>query len=445
MAPVARGVKATAPRLLFLFTLSLLFPIYFEVLGMRLSPTRVFLLIVVVPMTVQLFSGKAGSIRAIDILLLLYCLWIGITLTVNHGIGRMPLAVISTVELFGGYLVGRILVKNETDFQAYFRYFVYALFFLFPFALIELFTNQNYLQILFKPFFATHLKPGSSYGRMGLERVMGSFEHPILFGLFCSLGFANLFYIHNKKIILASLAAGFVGVMTFTSLSSAPFLVVGTQAALMAWGRVTHERWYLLILLTAVAYITVDLLSNRTPITILINYITFNPFTAWVRINTWQFGSAEVLRHPFFGIGLSSNWVRPDWLTSSVDNFWLLNAMRYGLPGVFFLIAGLASGLWAIIRQKTLSNNARRYRVGYIIALTALYMALSTVHIWGDTSAYMMSYIGAGMWLSNAPKLEEQHIKAPESVEVEKPSRFRRDPIPTPEQPRSARSRWTRL
>ena len=46
----------------------------------------------------------------------------------------------------------------------------------------------------------------------------------------------------------------------------------------------------------------------------------------------------EVGRHPVFGIGLN-DWTRPWWRAkmASFDNFWLLQAMRFGLPTLIFL------------------------------------------------------------------------------------------------------------
>jgi len=45
-----------------------------------------------------------------------------------------------------------------------------------------------------------------------------------------------------------------------------------------------------------------------------------------------------VRAHPVFGIGYG-DWARPNWIPASVDNFWLLTAMRHGVPGLGFLAA----------------------------------------------------------------------------------------------------------
>ena len=82
----------------------------------------------------------------------------------------------------------------------------------------------------------------------------------------------------------------------------------------------------------------------------LITYLTFNSGTAYWRLHIWNFGSAEVWRNPLFGIGLN-DWARPSWMwTASVDNFWLLTAMRYGIPAFLLLVAGIAPNLVGIVR-----------------------------------------------------------------------------------------------
>jgi O-antigen ligase len=185
--------------------------------------------------------------------------------------------------------------------------------------------------------------------------------------------------------------------MTFTSLSSGPLLAVALQIIMIGWGWITRNAWWALIGLAVIAYVAIDLLSNRTPVQVLISYLTFSPANAYTRLAIWNFGSAEVLRHPLFGIGLN-NWERPSWMTSSVDNFWLATAMRYGLPGVLLLMAGIAANLVQIIRAD-LPDRLKPVRDGYVIATVGTLMVLSTVHVWGSAAALILFYFGAGNWM----------------------------------------------
>lgn len=402
-APAAATAAATPDRwLLPLFVVALIPPSYFFVGDMKLSPVRLLLLVAFLPLLVRLLSGAAGRLRPIDILLMLFMLWIGVTFAVHHGTERLPLAAITVVELFGGYLVGRTLVRNPDDHRLLYRSLFWSLVVMAPFVAYELLTDRNLLQEISRQVMPTYFKGKSSYGRMGMYRVMAGFEHPILYGLFAMTLFAPILALQRQVGFGTLLLAGFLGFMTFAALSSAPLLGLAVQIGLIAWAWTTGGRWWLLAGLVTVAYVTVDLLSNRTPITILISYITFDPATAWARINTWTFGSAEMWRHPVFGIGMN-DWTRPSWLTGSVDNFWLLNGMRHGVVGVLLLIAALATGFFAVAQARGLDPEAARWRRAHVLTLVALYFTLCTVHVWASTSSYVMLLIGAGLWFADRP------------------------------------------
>ena len=49
-------------------------------------------------------------------------------------------------------------------------------------------------------------------------------------------------------------------------------------------------------------------------------YFTFSTTSAYNRIIIFEYGSAEVMRNPIFGIGLG-DWIRPVWMSDSMDNF----------------------------------------------------------------------------------------------------------------------------
>lgn len=394
------SAAATAPVLLVLFVLSLVPPSYFFLGELRLSPTRVLLLAVFVPLLIRLLMGAAGRFRVTDTLLMLFMVWMVVTLLYHHGIERFPYAMISVVELFGGYLVGRVLVRNATDFALLFRCIFWVLVALSPVVLVELLTDRNLLQELSRSVMPTYVKAESSYGRIGLYRVMAGFEHPILYGLFCAAVFGPVLAVFGRRGLGRIALVMFLGFMTFASLSSAPLLALAIQLGLMAWAWVTGGRWWLLVALAAIAYVTVDLLSNRTPVTILINYITFDPGTAWTRILIWDYGSAEMWRNPVLGIGMN-DWARPEWLTSSVDNFWLVVGMRHGVVGVLLVMGALGSSLWAILRVRGLDGQPADLRRNYVLALIATFTALCTVHVWGNSSSLIMLLIGAGVWFTD--------------------------------------------
>ena len=400
--PQAAAAAAAGSGLLLLFMISLLIPVRFTVLGLLLTPDRLLLLIVFVPLALRLISGKAGGIRPVDAFVLLYCIWVGIALLVVHGTSHIPFIGITIIELFGGYLVGRTIVRSQTDYRTFFRYFFWGLLFLLPFVLIEQVTRRLVISELLGTVFTT---PGYvNYDqRMGMNRVQAVFEHPILFGMFCSVGIANFYYLYRRTEFKKSILLTAFGIfMTFMSVSSSALLSIILQVGMIIWDKMTNSKWTLFVGLVVAAYFLVDILSNRTPVQVLISYATLNSGSAGMRLVIWEYGSASVAKHPVFGIGLN-DWERIWWLHSpSVDNFWLLNAMRYGLPAVLFLMTGIGFSLWGILRRRDLSDEDADCRTGYMVAAVALFFTLCTVHVWGPTSVFVMFYIGAGVWLAEA-------------------------------------------
>ena len=77
-----------------------------------MSPSRTILLLIFPFLGWRWLRGDAGGPNVVDVLMLLSTAWLGLALTVNHGLGALPRSTILCVEIFGGYLVGRMLIRN---------------------------------------------------------------------------------------------------------------------------------------------------------------------------------------------------------------------------------------------------------------------------------------------------------------------------------------------
>jgi hypothetical protein len=367
---------------------------------MALDPIRLFLLIVFAPFLLKLLTRQAGSIGIADVFVAAFSLWIIITLTARHGMERFPYGVILAIEAFGGYLAGRIMIRSSRDYKRFIDYYLAVLLFLMPFAVYELYFAKMPLADLFRGLLTVVVK--NSQVRYDLSRVQVVFPHSILFGVFCSLTIASTFYIYRdrieKMVPRLVLATG----MTFMSLSSGPLISVALQYGMTAWGVITKDRWRLLVAIFGVLYILGKLFTNRGPVLIFIETFTFDPRSGWWRLHIWNYGSASVMNNPIFGIGLDI-YEKPSWLTDSVDNFWLLMAMRHGLVGFLFLAIGVAFHIRSIVKAKVLDPLGHRIQNGYMITLVGLIFTLATVHVWGSMNVMVMFFLGAGSFLYNSP------------------------------------------
>lgn len=403
-AETARGVHPVVLLLLF----SLIIPIVFSLGSMRLSPNRVVILLAFLPAIFVVLSGAAGRIRAADLWMLACSAWIALSILANHGMAQIQFAGITVIEILGAYMIGRAFVRTERQYRGLVRVLWVLMVILLPAAAIESVTTIQIYTRIFEPAFQTF--PWSGYEkRLGLWRAQTVFEHAILYGTFCAFTMAPIW--HAARNEGGRIRAWFLALpsllTTFFCLSLGAWLGVIVQLGLMTWGWVLRSftwRWSLLGWLAVAAYVTVDLLSNRTPFEVFISYLAFDAHTAYWRVLIFTYGMENVWAHPVFGLGLT-DWARPYWMTTgTVDNLWLVFAMRYGIPGFFFLIAAYVSVVLALTRARPAAATARVHRDGLAFSFIGLAICIATVHLWNASFVFMVFMMGAASWVADAPR-----------------------------------------
>lgn len=380
-----------------LFFATLILPLSFDLAGLRLSPLRIFLLIGMLPLFALLIQGRAGRIVAADLMIFAYATWMVISLVANHGASRLPYGIATASETISSWMLGRILVRGAADFRRIFVCALVSQLVILPAAVYELFTGTIVIAEVFRPLFDTIYRGASAYGRFGLERVYAAFGHPILFGLFCGVTVSNFLVVFQGPLYRRIAAMGLAIGMTFMSLSSAPLIAVVLQIMILIWWWVTRGAWWTLIILTICAYLVVDIGASRSPMVLLISYATFDPHNGWIRIAQFEYGSQAALANPIFGIGIN-DYPRPGWVPSSVDNFWLVTALRYGMPALLLLAAAVLTHFAAITRAAVGYTLVHRYRIGYLASLVAVLFTLATVHVWDSAYAFIVFLLGGGVW-----------------------------------------------
>ena len=411
------GVGSQSRRLhwpVAIFLVSLIIPWIVPVGPLSLSVYRIVLIAAMVPSLVMWMGGKAGPIRAADISVLLFCLWAAISLFAAHGIASAvePSAIL-LIETMGPYLLARCYIRNADDFENAIIFTAKLIALLFPFAVYEWFTGNKPLLSIFSMIFPTVEPTGPQ--RSGFWRVQGPFEHSILFGLFCGSVFALTLMVSAKG--RNRVLRGVVPLATLLSMSSAPIAGLLMQSALMSWNRLFKNyrgRWKLLWAMVFVAYLIVEFGSNQTPVQFYISRFTFDQQTGWIRLLIWEFGSASVLNHPIFGIGFG-DWARPVWLPDSIDNFWLVIAIRHGIPGFVLLFGCCLLIMFAVSVKRGLDERLNNYRVAYLICMVNCLLVGATVHFWAAPYSWFLFLLGSGVWLLEADDgLATAHQKRPQ-------------------------------
>jgi hypothetical protein len=408
VVPKAPGAAAAPNRfgrlMLLLFMIGMVVPIWIRVGPILLMPHRVVLLLLFVPLMGILLSGKAGRLRSFDVLMMASALWAALSLWIKGSVlgASIPQQMgIYMLETFGAYLLARVTIRSAEDFAYFTRIFFISLLILVPFGIIEAVTHRAVMLELI-PKSVTIVYTAE---RWGLRRAQTVFGHPILFGVFCSVGFGLFWYAMRSHLTrVGGTVMAFVG--TFVSLSSGALVSISMQLSFMAWEMIMKpvpRRWTIFAILSALFYITIDLLSNRTPFHVLIDYATFNSGSAYNRILIWRFGMENVWDRPFFGLGADITlWDRPYWMSPSADNYWLLMTMQYGIPCFLFT----AAALFIIIRKVALAPLkdplSIACRAGYLTAVGGLIIAGGTVHFWHGVMAFVTFFFGTGVWAIDA-------------------------------------------
>ena len=188
---------------------------------------------------------------------------------------------------------------------------------------------------------------------------------------------------------------------TFLSLSAGPIGAVVLQALLILWDRVLKRnkwRWKILLAIAAIINLMIAAIPNQSLVMFYISRFTFDEFTAYFRVLIWRYASNSALNHPFFGVGLGE-WERPYWMPSSIDMFWLIHAVRYGIPAAFLMLLAFSSAILAVASKKALDEKLTEYRTAYLLSMTSFFIAGWAVHYWNASYVLFLFLLGSGMWL----------------------------------------------
>lgn len=389
-----------------LYLLCLIVPIGFNAGSLAMTSLRLLLLVMIIPITLRLLMGFYGRILLTDVLFFAHIAWAGLALAINNPDQVVQQFGSVGMEFIGGYAIGRAYIRGPEDFTALSRWLVISVLILFPFAILETLSGHALIVETIRTLPGlTSVVPVAAEPRMGLERVQAVFAHPIHFGLFCAV-VMSLAFVGLKDRINATFrwgVSGVVGMSGFLALSSGALLAILLQLALFAWSTVfapIRWRWWLLVGVFVLIYIAIDLLSNRSPLRVFMSYATFSAHTAYWRSIIFEWGLVNVWKHPLFGIGLN-DWERPYFMYSgSMDNFWLVMAVRYGIPAFLLLVIGYAWSLIVIMARDFTANPVlTQFRRAWVFTFLGLSFTLCTVHIWANIYSFCFFMYGAGMWL----------------------------------------------
>lgn len=401
MMPAFLRERGASFSLVILFMLAFIIPnqIALNLGGVHLPPLRIALLLLLIPIIMAMLRRQGGKLYDFDKWYIAFVLWTCFCIMINRGVGGVEPAGQFALEYLFVYMMAQGCLTSVSKLRAVLSLTVLLVLGLLVLAAPEAINRQYYTQnfanmLMGRPLMAAD----PEYVRMGMQRAMTVFTHPIIYGVFCATLFGLVWQIERAP-LKRFLSAAILLAATFFSLSSAPLLVLALQLILMAVERAT--RWlknrakiFLSILLTL--FVLLETFTGRGFVGTLMIF-TLNPATAYYRKLIWTNGIDDVLRNPIFGMR-PEEWTRLFWMQDSIDNEWLLQMMRGGIPSIIFLMVSLlllARRLYAR-PDHAIPDILTRLRRGWLFMMIALVLCGATVSFFDKMQSFFALMIGLG-------------------------------------------------
>lgn len=357
-------------------------------------------------------TGKRGDInlRIPDYAIIVCCFWITFAsyVTSESAIRALVQGAAHTTDIALAYFTMRFAIKTVRDTRIFLILIAPGIGLTGFFVLLESLSGQLLVQPLFSALTGQPVKIAMET-RLGLGRGASSFPHAILAGI-CLASFLTIYWMSGlrgwPKLV------GIVGALcAFFTMSSAALLglLVGAAFIFYDWFTVRYSNftWRLFLAAMAILYGSVELTSNSGFFGLLVRFASLNTVSAYNRVLIWRFGSENVANNPFFGIGYD-DWDRPSWMSwttsFSVDNFWLLFAMRFGVPASALIMLAVALAV-LFIGKKSLNMSpvdARLMR-GIGIALVVFAFGAISVSLWLNALVWFSMLTGVAVSLGTQP------------------------------------------
>lgn len=378
--------------------------------NLRFPPHRVALFILFPFAIRHLISQNNMRIRGFDVVFILFNLWTAGVYMYHQGEQEgLAYGGSLALESLGSYLVARTWIRTETQLRSSLKAFGLAIIVAALFALPETVFGQIYTHNFLREL-TGYVHPIGLEVRLGLTRAYGVFDHPIHHGTFCASMLAMFWYAEPRirdRLKHTLLICG----ATILAVSSAPMLVLGFQGAMLVWDKLTRRfrgRGIFTAAVIATLFLGVSAFSNRGPFALIATGLTLDPATGFYRLLIWENGLENVWNSPFTGIGLA-DWTRPAWMASStVDAFWLVIAMRTGIPAFLMLVIAIIMLVRAVMKRglKNKNHAIQDLSRGWAMSLIAFCLVATTVHLWNVPYAFFFFFLGAAGWIADPVRVK---------------------------------------
>lgn len=345
--------------------------------GAKLTVGRIAVLILLIPALIRLAKADRHFIAS-DYLAALTGIWMVGAAAYVGGDGSLSSAVAVCLEYVGGYFVARGLFFGSavSTFVQVLKKFLIVVVLL---ALADSITGRLITHTTLAGIFhsAPLLQPDF---RADLLRTASTFDHPILFGTFCTLSGA-LLMAYEQTLAKRTWWAGVCLLGCVLSMSSAPLLSFIIAIAAFVYERFMRTyswRWSLFWTAVGAGVLAIFFVANH-PIGWIISHLTLDPVSGYFRLMIWDLALQKIDQEPWTGFAFNS--LHDGILDYTIDCVWLQLAIRFGVPMIVLAaLTNVAAILPARRNASKLTSDPLHW--GFTTALVLTMLTGLTVHYW---------------------------------------------------------------
>lgn len=410
----ATGSMDLLPLVLILYASLLPVEVHFAFGGQYFYPPRIAEILVVPWLFSRLLRGDLQFHR-VDAGFLLGSGWMVLSFAIYYGTAADTMRAFAVViDMVIPYLVARVAIKSTTDVRLAFIYFAPGVFLAGLFILLESISHTAIVKPAATAIFGRlplfegggAIADGREYGefRFGLLRASGGFPHPILAGLYLV---SSLTIYASSSIRRTPYALGVIaGLFCFFTVSSTAFMSFLLFLALLVYDRIqrltTFLNWRIFLILAGLGIFVLQFGSKSGAVPIITRF-ALDPVTGYYRRLIWEYGTISVGKHPWFGIGLTP-YERLPWMVESIDNYWLLLAVRHGFLAPILILATLIPTMWMLSGKSIHRSEAdRRLFVGLASSLFIMSLLIFTVALFGGFTTWYFAILGLSLSATLSP------------------------------------------
>lgn len=351
-----------------------------QIAGAKFTAGRLAVTLLFLPALIAMCQ-RGRRLLVCDLLAFATAAWMLIAAVSEAGTGALVSAGASSLDFIGSYLAGRVFFLGPVALDKFVRVLRTLTIFAVLLAIADNISGRWIAHDLSAAIFGTY--PLGPVFRDNMIRATSTLDHPILFGVFCSLA-ASILLFWETAPLRQAFYVGLCLLGCILSQSSAALMCIVLLLAAYFYDRLMKRipsRWTVFWTIIATVLVLIFMVANH-PLGWFISHLTLDPVSGYYRLLIWDAALDRISQSPIMGYSSSFD---EDILDATIDSVWLVVALRFGLPTVAFLfLANIAACLPVKSPHRESASNtyAKRMRLAFTIVLMLFMFTGLTVHFW---------------------------------------------------------------